>query len=211
MSDDRELFKDIYRVPSARLKGWDYSFPGWYYLTICTANKECLFGEICGGEMQLNPIGEIVRQEWERSFEIRKELAQDAYVIMPDHVHAIVVIKSVKTQRHSIETRSNIIKTQGNPIETHGNIVETHGRASLRELSSQIPRRAPKSISSFIAGFKSGATRRINGYRETPRLPVWQTRFYDVIIRSDKELYAIRQYINENPKNWRAGEIYDYA
>ncbi|MFH0974868.1 MAG: hypothetical protein V1874_03700 [Spirochaetota bacterium] len=119
MSDDRELFKNIYRVPSARLKGWDYSFPGWYYLTICTANKECLFGEIRDRKMQLNPTGEIVRLEWERSFEIRKELAPDAYIIMPDHIHAIVVIKYAKMQ--------------GRPAETQGDnrVVETHGCASL--------------------------------------------------------------------------------
>lgn len=87
MGDDSLLFKNKYRIPSARMKGWDYSTPGWCFITICTRDKRCLFGEVIHNGVRLNHIGEIVREEWENSFQIRKELVCDTYIIMPDHIH----------------------------------------------------------------------------------------------------------------------------
>jgi REP element-mobilizing transposase RayT len=66
-----------------------------------------------------------------------------------------------------------------------------------------MPKRSPKSISSFVAGFKSAATSRINQYRMTPKMPVWQTRFYDHIIRDEGEYQRIDHYIRNNPLNWK--------
>jgi putative transposase len=188
------LFRNKFRIESARLSYWDYSSPGYYFITLCAFDHRCIFGEILNNGMHLNENGEIVRQEWEKSFTLRRELKWDIYCIMPNHFHSIVRI--VESDNHL-----------GNKfVETHGHkndvqIVETHGRASLlNKLGTQPPsgvgHRAPKSISSFIAGFKSVATKRINEHRKTPGVPVWQPRFHDHVIRDDRELYAIRQYIN---------------
>jgi REP element-mobilizing transposase RayT len=77
---------------SIRLRDYDYSQAGAYFVTICTRNGECLFGKIAGGEMIVNNIGNIVRDEWLRSVDLRKEIDLDGWVMMPNHIHAIVVI-----------------------------------------------------------------------------------------------------------------------
>ena len=171
-------FRNKYRIPSARASFWDYSAEGCYFITICTAGRECLFGNIIDNTVRLSTIGEIVRDEWVRSFEIRNELFCDTFIIMPNHIHAIL----------------RIVGPTG--------VAETHGRASLPGRPSQqksgVARRTPKSISSFVAGFKSSATKRINEYRNQPREAVWQTRFHDRIIRDDQEYERIKKYIDEN-------------
>ena len=89
--------------------------------------------------------------------------------------------------------------------------VETHGRASLQgkqQTNFGIAYRSPKSISSFVAGFKSATTKRINEYRNTPKQPVWQERFHDHIIRNDIEYQRISEYIKNNPANWKDDKFY---
>jgi REP element-mobilizing transposase RayT len=136
--------------------------------------------------MHLSPIGEIVRQEWYKSFKIRTELFCDIVVIMPNHIHTILRIEKLT-----------------------GHAVETHSCESLRGIKLQFPNknygiafRQPKLISSFIAGFKSVATKRINIFRNTPQKPVWQSRFNDHIIRSEDEYRKIFNYIKNNSANW---------
>ncbi len=164
---------------SIRLKGYDYTQPGAYFITICTHDRACLFGEVVEGQMRLNDLGQVVKEEWFRSAEIRKEirLFADEFVVMPNHIHGIVWI-----------------------VE-HGNvgIVGAHGRAPPQHLPLH---RAPRSLGSFVAGFKSATTRRINEIRQTPRAPVWQRNYYEHIIRNEDALHRIRQYIAANPLRW---------
>lgn len=172
----------MYRNESARAPFWDYSKEGGYFITIDTYHKKRLFGEIVNQSMILSPIGEIVREEWYKSFNIRHELFCDAFVIMPNHLHAIVRIVG----------------------GTGGELVGTHGRASLqqpqRNANTGVAYRTPKSISSFVAGFKSSATKRINEFRNSPAEPVWQSRFYDRIIRDLDDYRHIYDYIVTNPE-----------
>lgn len=77
---------------SIRLPGRDYSETGAYFLTICAWDKECLFGEIVNGEMRLNEVGQIAAEEWSRSAEIRREIELDAWIVMPNHLHGIVMV-----------------------------------------------------------------------------------------------------------------------
>ncbi len=140
-----------------------------------------MFGQISNGRMNLNTYGEIVKQELLETPEIRREMILDEWIIMPNHVHVIVIIN-----------------------ECDGNIVGAHGRAPLQ----QKPRlyRKPKSISSFIAGFKSKVTKRINETRNTPGKRVWQRNYYEHIIRNEKSYEKIKQYIIENPLYWPQDE-----
>lgn len=78
---------------SIRLKNYDYSNPNWYYITICTHNKKCIFGTIKNGKMCLNNFGKIVEQEWLKTKEVRKNIDLDYYVIMPNHFHGILIIE----------------------------------------------------------------------------------------------------------------------
>lgn len=161
-----------YKNTKPRLKGWDYSHPGLYFITMVTHGRHCIFGEITSHQMVFSPMGEIVKEEWLKSFEMRTELQCHAWVIMPNHIHAILEIVKIPEE---------------NPV------IENHG----------IAYRSPRSISSFVAGFKSSATKRINQYRNTPGADVWQDRFHDHIIRDDTEYHKIRNYIQNNPHNWR--------
>ncbi len=181
-----DKYRNQYRIESTRLKGYDYSDPGLYFITICTYNREPILGEIKNGVMSFSHEGEIVREEWEKSFVIRSELFCDEYVIMPNHIHAILQIKNT-------------------PIE---NTVETSGRTSLPDPTHS--RITPKSISSFVCGFKSAATIRINKFNNTPKSIVWQTRFYDHIIRDDDENERIKQYIINNPADYIPGTDPDH-
>lgn len=87
-------FKGKYRIESARLKHWDYGRNAFYYVTICTKNRDCFFGNVIAGEMVLNDIGEIANNEWLKTFDIRPDmnLSMGEYVVMPNHFHAIIGI-----------------------------------------------------------------------------------------------------------------------
>lgn len=195
-----EKFQDYYRIPSARANWWNYDAPGIYFITICSAYQECIFGSILNDEVILTESGIIVLQEWAKSFDLRSELFCESFVLMPNHIHAVLRI---------IEPHS------GKPELS----VEAYGRESLTDIASLsteqtgssikygIAYRSPKSISSFVAGFKSAATNLINECRKTPGMKAWQTRFHDHIIRNETEYQKIVRYIESNPKNW-AGDKY---
>ncbi len=96
----------IHHRRSIRLKGYDYTQPGAYFVTICTYQHAEIFGEVVEGKMRLNPLGEIVREEWSKTAQIRQEveLHEDEFAILPNHFHGIIWI--VETQ--SVETRGGI-------------------------------------------------------------------------------------------------------
>lgn len=133
-------------------------------MTICTYNRECLFGEVVDGEMYLNNFGKIVEKEWWKSSEIRKEIELDAFRVMPNHIHGIVMIKEIG-QNHF------------QPVV--GAPVGAQGLAPLPLRNNEIRRlyRKPKSLSSFIAGYKSVCKTKINNLRNTPGATVWQRNF----------------------------------
>jgi len=202
-------FQNKYRNESARAQWWDYANDGAYFITVCTAGREWLFGEIANNEMNLSPLGDIVYQEWNISFDIRAELFCDTFVIMPNHIHAILRIDN------------NVAGANG----AGPRVVGTHGRASppSSNQNTGVAYRSPKSISSFMAGFKSAATKRINQFRWdavhcgnarpcVPTMnvstgPVWQSRFHDHIIRSDAEYQRIHRYIESNIQNWEKDQF----
>ena len=169
-----------------RLKDFDYSKDGFYFITICSKNRENIFGDIAVAvgddgcrptQIALNDFGRIVDEELKKSQIIRNEIVLDHYVVMPNHVHCIVVIE----QNHRGLTGREIAGRQPSaPTGVH------HKR----------------SLSSFVQGFKSAVTTRINTLRHTPGEPVWQRSFHDHIIRNERSLNAIREYIANNPKNW---------
>jgi len=184
-----ELYKNKFRPESARLKGWDYSWPGYYFITICTKNSECCFGNVEDKQMKLNYLGEIAKQEWLKSSEIRKEIELDEFIVMPNHIHGIVII-------------TDTIGTDARPC------VCTKDVETSEISGTGIAYRVPKSISSFIAGYKSTVTKQVNEIRKTPGMPLWQPRFHDRIIRDEVELYNVINYIKNNPAKWDEDEYF---
>ena len=170
---------------SHRLQGRDYSQCGCYYVTICTWNRACLFGEVSNGQMHLNRYGEIARDEWYRSADLRGELVLDAFVVMPNHVHGIVFIDGPK------------------------------GDPPVAPTLADGPR--PRSLGSFIAGYKSSVTRRIAGEQTgvgatggSPSVglgqTVWQRNYHDHIVWNGTGLAEIRRYILNNPPEWETDD-----
>ncbi|MBI5081703.1 MAG: hypothetical protein HZB17_10420 [Chloroflexi bacterium] len=192
---------------SIRLPNYDYSQAGSYFVTLCAHARECLFGEIVDDAMSLNDYGKIVEEEWLKSAEIRKELELDAYVIMPNHLHGIVVINNDGGLTVGATGQSPLIPTTveasgRSPLATD---VGAHGRAPLRA-DQPILHRKPRSLGSFIAGFKSATTKRLNLKRNTPSFAVWQHNYYEHIIRDEIDLNRIRAYIQHNPARWAEDE-----
>ncbi len=217
-----EKFQNKYRIPSARWQSWDYSSEGLYFITINAAHHVCLFGSITDKEMHLSVYGQIVEQEWNKSFEIRTELFCDTFVIMPNHIHAILRIEYpvephrraaddavnnfiVEPHRRAAENNNNTIDTHRRAAENNNNTIDTHRRANLRcgGDGNGVAYREPQSISSFVAGFKSVVTARVNTLRQSKGRKVWQERFHDHVIRDAEECRRIGAYIDSNIINWK--------
>lgn len=175
---------DRHHRRSVRLRQYDYRQVGAYFLTLCTRHRECLFGEIVDGEMALNEIGRIVSSEWERTRQIRTEVDLDSWIVMPNHLHAVVVITQPSKDVSTIDSQSHL--TVG---------------ASVRSLGS-----IKQSLSSLVQGFKSATTVKINTLRGTPGVPVWQRNLYEHIVRHEADLQRIRDYIADNPRRWAEDE-----
>jgi putative transposase len=174
-----KLFKDLYRIPSARLQEWDYRRAAGYFVTVGTKNKACFFGEVVEGEVVLSAAGKIVAEEWQNTPRVRPYLALDEWQIMPNHLHAILIIRDVETPRWGVS-----------PTETFHRNVSTSVRPLLKS----------HSLGSIIGQFKSVCTKRI--WAAGSRDFAWQTRFYDHVIRDPASLEKIRDYIRHNPLMW---------
>ncbi len=100
---------------SIRLRGYDYSAAGGYYATVVAFRRECLFGEVVEGEMRLNDLGRVVREEWFRSAEIRKEihLEEDEFIVIPNHIHGIIWIYDVGADGVRPDSKQQIVKPTG--------------------------------------------------------------------------------------------------
>ena len=198
------LYKDKYRIESTRLKDWDYSRDGYYFVTICTQDKKCFFGDVIDEKVRLSAIGEIVADEWQKTAQIRKNVSLDTWIIMPNHLHGIVIINNNNEPHgntHGVATCRDAwhASKKGNiHVAPHS---ETHGNASLQKGESYDNKFGPQAnnLSSIIRGFKSATTKRIHRARYDFS---WQSRFYDHIIRNEKSLMKIREYIINNPLKW---------
>ena len=164
-------YQNKFRIESARLKEWDYSNPWWYYVTICTKNHSCFFGDIVNGEMNLNDFGLVVEKYWNEIPKHYQNVEIDYYTVMPNHIHGIIIING------SRDVACNV---------------------STNQYSQMSPKK--NSLSAIIRSYKSAVTKfaHENGNNNF----AWQERFYDRIIRNEKELFNIRKYIQQNPMKW---------
>lgn len=162
---------------SVRLSGHDYAQVGAYFVTICSKNGACLFGDVRRGEMILTEWGQILMEEWKNTQELRSNIELDVYQVMPNHFHALLWII-----------------VSGQPVE-----------------SREFAQPQAGSLGTIVGAFKSAVTHRINGLRHVKGVSVWQRSFYDQIIRNERHLTAVRQYILNNPANWEADTLHPDA
>jgi putative transposase len=170
---------------SIRLKGYDYSAAGGYYVTVAAFRRECLFGEIVNGEMRLNALGRIAREEWFKTAALRPylELREDEFVVMPNHIHGIIWI----------------FDEIG--IRKYGFVGARRRRAPTDE---RFGKPVVGSIPTIIRAFKSAVTYRAN--RELNSANIWQHNYYEHIIRGQPDYERIAGYILANPSNWKDDE-----
>ena len=201
------LLKNKYRIQSARRNAYNYSQNGFYFVTICTQNRQLFFGNIINAKMQLLEIGEVAEKEWVNTGKIRKNVILHEFVIMPNHVHAIIQIKNQPT----VETHCNASNSSAHPGNTDSEMdcnasdsdagIETHFNASLRGGACYKNKFGPQSnnLSSMIRGFK-GVVKKYATINDIDF--AWQSRFHDHIIRNEQELNRIRFYIKINVEKW---------
>jgi hypothetical protein len=224
-----ERFRNKYRSGSARLYGYDYSRKGAYFVTICTRTKIPCLGKIVDERMILSEIGIIVKGYWMEIQEHFRNIYLDEFVIMPDHLHGIIIIKQ-KTELNSDSLQIEIPKLDVSieqPVEpeksSRHNDVEIsklgdtiHQPVEPEKLSRPYDAETPNlgvstgvktgnpywksnSIGSIINQFKRICTIKT---RMAGLDFTWQPRFYDHVIRSHTELEFIRNYIRNNVANW---------
>jgi len=166
---------------SIRLKGYDYSRPGAYFITICTQDRACLFGEVVDGEMRLNDAGQMVQDVWDELPAFYPGVQTDAFIVMPNHIHGIIIL---------VGADPCVCPNTGQTIGQPQGVAPT--RLSLPDV---------------VHRFKTMTTKRyIDGVKKfgwTPfRRRLWQRNYYEHIIRNDHALQRIREYIWTNPLRW---------
>jgi putative transposase len=178
---------------SIRLKGYDYTQAGAYFVTICTHNRECRFGEVVDGKITLNTFGKIVDHQWRQIPRFFPNTALDEFFAMPNHFHGIVMITADDDIVGAKHPRSRIWMdlSEGNRgcFAPTGPSERPHGTIQ-------------GSLAAIIQNFISITTRKINRIRKTPDQKLWQRNYFEHIIRNENELNRIREYIQNNPLKW---------
>jgi len=162
-----------------RLQGYDYRQAGAYFITVCAFRQACRFGEIRNGQAALNELGKTVQRCWLRIPELRANVELDAHVVMPNHLHGILVIRDDPAS----EVRS------------------MHAEA--------LPGLLPDSLGAIVGQFKRAVTVESRAFTRAPAQPIWKRNYYDHVIRSEESLNRIRRYIHENPARWHEDSLYN--
>ena len=157
---------------SLRIKNYNYSLPGAYFITICTYREENILGYIIDGKIKLNVLGKINEREWLKTFQIRENIQSDKYIVMPNHFHGIIILTNNK-------------------------------KGVLQYAPTNIFRSPSQTIGSIVRGFKSAVTREIKRLDYPFLYSIWQRNYYEHIIRNERELNRIREYIQNNPLRWQ--------
>ena len=198
---------------SVRLKRYNYTGSNAYFVTICSYQKECLFGTISNGQMNLNMSGECVKKAWLETVDKRTNIRLDDFVIMPNHFHGILWLTSRGTACRAPEMHDDY-KRRGTarcaPLACRApemqNEISILGAARRAPTREQFGKPVPNSLPTIIRSFKSATTKLINENRNAPGTPVWQRNYYEHIIHSHKELQQTIEYIRFNPSRWADDE-----
>ena len=187
-----KLYQSKYRIETARLARFDYSAPGEYFVTVCTKDRAWWLGTIEAGTVQLSPMGVIVEEEWRKTEHVRANVELDAFVVMPNHIHGIIVIKnsvgSAADKKYFVVMTGSVIS---HALETTHRVVSTRNKTKTLKANS---------LGSIVGQFKSVSTKRIwkAGFKGFE----WQCGYYDHVVRDEHDLARIREYIRLNPERW---------
>lgn len=174
----------IHHRRSIRLKNYDYSQSGAYFVTTCVQNRQCIFGDVNDAVMHLNTLGHLVEQVWEEISAHFCNVDLDAAIVMPNHFHGILML---------VDSPNN----------------QTIGQSQMPE--DTIWQSKKPTLGQVVGYFKYQTTKRINKIRNMSGEKVWQRNYYEIIIRDRNSLARIRHYIENNPKKWNQDQLHPFV
>ncbi len=178
--------EDRHNRRSIRLRDYDYATPGAYFVTICASERGCLFGGVADGEIRLTREGQVAYESWVAIPDHIPLVSLDAFIIMPDHIHGILVIAGRGDDLACELPAGDVGARHAVPLQN----VERFGHPVV------------SSVPTIVRSFKAATTKRINEMRDTPGAAVWQRNYYEHIVRDEADLDRVRKYIAENPVRW---------
>jgi REP element-mobilizing transposase RayT len=218
-----DKFKNKYRIPSTRLQNWDYGLHAAYFVTICTQGRECYFGEVVNGKMNLSGIGIIADILWHEIKKHAPNIELGEFVVMPNHVHGILILNGNDDDDDGNDRNNG---NNDNVETTHAlSLLQSTNALSLLQSTNALSPQSPKSeqsqqqtigqkrfqnqgkntLSSIIGSYKSAVSKHAHrlgfGF-------AWQSRFYDHIIRNEQSYQTISEYIINNPLKWNDDKFY---
>ena len=185
----------FYSRRSVRLKNYDYSSDGLYFVTICTEQRRCLFGRINDGKVKLTYWGEYACQCWEQIPNHFPQIILHDYVVMPNHIHGILQIDN----SNDTSFKSNDCRCLGRGETSFAPATYASPLPSLDTKNNQ-PAGTSQTIGSIVRGFKIGVTSEV--HKLFPKIIVWQRNYHEHIIRTQKSYDIISNYILDNPNRW---------
>ncbi len=181
MKNNPNYNPNIHHRRSIRLKGYDYSQAGLYFITICCEDRACLFGNVVNREMVLNDAGKIADACWKEIPNHFPNVVLHEFIVMPNHVHGIIEI-TVRAENFP----PNGVGAEDLPPNVANN--------------NPPPRSPSKTVGSIVRGFKIGVTKWMR--QNTNVYDVWQRNYYEIIIRTEQSYQNISDYIIKNPEKW---------
>lgn len=199
--------KKFFSRRTTRLKGYDYSKPGIYYVTICTKNLEFLFGEIVRGVMYPSAGGLFVIQCWNDIPKHYQRVKLYEFTLMPNHIHGILEITDSEENVVEKEGNNNVAKVEGfgraqdiEPLPNPQLLGIYQSKYHKTRRKNEFQHIIPGSLGSIIRGFEIGVTKWFR--QNTNVTDVWHRNYYESIIRTEKSYYRITKYIRNNQRNW---------
>lgn len=205
---------------SIRLKNYDYTQEGSYFITLVSQDRLHLFGKIVNGKMMLNSVGKILEEEWKKTIELRSNIALGEFIIMPDHMHMILTITN---QLDKKEEKEWIHSNPKCPSQTIGAIIRGFKGASTKKINlflnstgelpfareSQFAPTTESQFASIAPTFESQFSPKNSQFAPTEfyKNKIFQRNYYEHIIRNQNDYNRIEQYILDNPKNWKKKKL----
>jgi putative transposase len=221
VSDKPPYHPAIHHRRSIRLRGYDYSLAGAYFITICTHHRESLFGDIVNGAMLLNDAGRMVQTVWDEMPIHYDGIETDEFVVMPNHIHAVAIIVGAGPRACPIVSGPRACRTDhGQPSEPGDATQEGHPRGgaptTLLQLDAAGRGGRTLSLPDVVHRWKTMTTRwYADGVKNSGWQPfhgrLWQRNYWEHIIRNETELNRIREYIQNNPTQWESDRLHGQA
>jgi REP element-mobilizing transposase RayT len=184
---------------SVRLRGYDYAFRGFFFVTICTHNKQPSLARIIDYQAQLSEIGKVVAECWKQIPVHFPRVRLDEWIIMPNHMHGILILKYPGSVNARASNNTGASKNEGTACRRPTNL---GALASYETVFEEFGRPVAASLATIVRSFKSAVSKKVREEFGTANLPVWQRSYFEHVIRDEDSLNKIRNYIWENPIQW---------